>query len=134
MSKYRNRKVQGANRQGAVTVEFALVAPIILMLFFGSVELTRLNFLRHTAANAAYEAARASIVPGATASDGHAEASQLLQAVGANSGVSISVNTTTDAVEATVSIPVEQNSWGLGRFTSGITLVESCTLRREVTQ
>lgn len=123
-----------SNRSGAVTVEFALVAPIVFALFLGSIEITRLNFLRHTAANAAYEGARASILPGSTSADGIAEATQLLNDVGAGNGAVVNLVSTPDSIQVTVTIPVDQNSWGLGRFTKNLNLVQSCTLRREMTQ
>ncbi len=49
-------------RAGAVTVEFAVVAPLIFLLFLGGLELTAMNFVRQTASNASYEAARRAIV------------------------------------------------------------------------
>jgi|694.fasta_scaffold00671_17 Flp pilus assembly protein TadG len=122
------------NRRGATTVEFALVAPIIFALFLGAIELTRMNFLRHTAANVAYEAARASIVPGAGVADGQAEAMQLLSMVGADNNVNVNINVTATTVQATVTIPVSANSWSLGRFTSNLNIVQTCRLRRELTQ
>lgn len=123
-----------SNRHGATTVEFALVAPIIFALFLGAIEITRMNFLRHTAANVAYEAARASIVPGAGVADGQAEAMQLLSMVGADNSVNVDINVTATTVEATVTIPVNANSWSLGRFTNNLNIVQSCRLRRELTQ
>jgi Flp pilus assembly protein TadG len=111
-----------------------MVAPLIFLLFLGAIELTRLNFLRHSAANAAYEAARASIVPGASAADGVAEATALLNTVGASQDIDVDINVTVNAVQATVTIPVNSNSWGLGRFTRNLNLVETCTLRRELSQ
>lgn len=129
----RNNRSRQA-RHGAVSVEFAIMAPIIFALFFGSIEITRLNFLRHTASNAAYEGARASILPGRTAADGIAEATDLLNNVGAGNGATVNIVSAVDSVQVTVSIPVDQNSWGLGRFTKNMNLVQSCTLRRETTQ
>jgi Flp pilus assembly protein TadG len=123
-----------ANRYGTTTVEFALVAPLIFLLFLGSIEITRLNFLRHTAANAAYEAARASIVPGSNIDDGIEAANQLLTIAGAAQGSTVNVVPTPEAVTAIVTIPVNQNGWGLGRFTGNIELVQTCALRRETTQ
>lgn len=128
------RKPRSHQRLGAVTVEFALIAPIIFALFLGSVEITRLNFIRHTASNAAYEGARASILPGSSTADGMAEATALLNSVGVGNGAAVNVVATPDSVQATVTIPVSQNSWGLGRFTQGLNVVQSCTLRREMTQ
>ena len=47
-----------SRRRGALTVEFAIVAPLIFLLFLGGLELTALNFARQTLGNASYEAAR----------------------------------------------------------------------------
>jgi Flp pilus assembly protein TadG len=122
------------SRSGATTVEFALTVPIILLLFLGSIEITRMNFLRHTAANAAYEAARASIVPGSTINDGIAEGNRLLQLSGASRDSTVTVIGTPDSVTANVTIPLNQNGWGLGRFSRNFNIVQNCVLRRELTQ
>ena len=45
-------------RRGATTVEFAIVAPVFFLFLLASIEFSRLNIIRHTADNAAYEAAR----------------------------------------------------------------------------
>jgi hypothetical protein len=90
-----------------------------------------MNFLRHSAANAAYEGARAGIVPGATPTDAHNAALNLLEAVHAAQGVNITVTPQMDRVGVSVTIPVNQNGWGIGRFTSGLNVVQACTLSRE---
>ena len=118
-------------RVGATTVEFAIVVPIIFALFLGTVEMTRLNFLRHSAANAAYEGARRAIVPGSRTSDARDEAQRLLTAVGVDKGATINVSTTATSTSVTVTIPVNQNSWGVGKFSSGMNITQSCTLTRE---
>ena len=115
-------------------VEFAIVAPVILLLFLGAIEVTRLNFLRHTAANAAYEGARRAIIPGGTAADADAAAMRLLDVVQANQGVEIDVVESLDRVAVTVVIPVHMNSWGVSRFTSNLNIVQSCSLSRETTR
>ena len=56
-----------SSRAGATAVEFAIVAPIFFLIMLASFEFSRLNVIRHTADNAAYEAARHAMVPGATA-------------------------------------------------------------------
>ncbi len=63
MIKHRPRRSQ---RKGVTAVEFAFVAPIIFALFIGAIEITRLNFIRNSAANAAYEGARKAVTPGST--------------------------------------------------------------------
>ena len=65
----RNSKLAARRRTGAAAVEFAIVAPIFFMLVLVSLEFGRLNIIRHTADQAAYEAARHAMVPGATAAE-----------------------------------------------------------------
>lgn len=119
------------HRQGALTVEFALVAPIIFMIFFGCLELTCLNLMRHTAGNAAYEAARAGIVPGASQAAAKQKAQNLLNAVGATRNVTIDYLDTASKVTVTIKIPVKDNSWGLARFSGSTTIEKTCVLSRE---
>ena len=69
-------------RRGAATVEFALTAPILFALVLGAVEFSRANMLVHTASIAATEAARRSIIPGATASEVRLKALDELEMVG----------------------------------------------------
>ena len=45
-------------RKGAATVEMAMVAPVILMLIFGSVEFARMMMVRQALTNAGREACR----------------------------------------------------------------------------
>ena len=120
-----------AARAGAACVEFAFVLPLIVFLFLGAIELTRLNFLSHTAMNAAYEGARQAIVPGGTTADARDETLRLMNVVDAGNGTLANVEQFPDRVRVTVSIPVHLNSWGLGRFTSNMTISRTCTLTRE---
>ena len=78
----RNTLSTQRTRSGATTVEFAIVVPITLTMFLGAIELTRMNFIRQTAANAAYEGARKAIVPGNTVQDAQTEALRLLNTMG----------------------------------------------------
>ncbi len=121
-------------RNGTVTVEFALVAPVLFVLFLGSIEITRLNFIRHTASNAAYEGVRKAIVPGGKAADAVAAATNLLNAVRCGNGATVNIAETATQITATVRIPVNQNSWGIGRFSGGMTIQQSCTMARESPQ
>ncbi|TWT99614.1 TadE-like protein [Botrimarina colliarenosi] len=124
-----------ASRRGATTVEFALVAPVFFLVLMAMFEFSRLNVLRHTADNAAYEAARAAIVPGATTADARAEGQRLLTVVGAR-GAQINFNPATitrdtQQVTVSVSIPLDRNGWVVPRFTRGKTLSSQSTLRTE---
>src|SRR3954451_16031173 len=86
------------SRGGAVAVEFAITAPIFFVFLLAAFEFGWLNVIRHTADNAAYEAARAAMVPGATAADATAKANGMLQIVGARGArVSISPSTITNS-------------------------------------
>lgn len=122
-----------ANR-GATTIEFALVAPIIILLFLGAIEVTRLNYLRHSAANAAYVAARKIIVPGGIDSEAVTVASEYLNLVRAGAGTQVDVVRDLETVSVTVTIPVEQNAWGILKFSNGIEISNTCTLTCEQVQ
>ena len=130
MNKYRQSRKH--NRAGATTVEFAFVLPVILVMFLGAIEITRLNFLRQTALNAAYEGARACIVPGAAPADGQAEAMRLLTAVSAHRGATVNVAMQQSLVNVTITIPISQNSWGLGRFATNANIVRNFSLKKEM--
>jgi Flp pilus assembly protein TadG len=65
-------------RAATIAVEFALVAPIIILMFFATIDFVRYNLLRHTASNAAYEAARHIIVPGANRDEAEGKARNIL--------------------------------------------------------
>lgn len=124
-----------ADRRGATMVEFAIVAPVFFLVVLTMFEFTRLNVLRHTADNAAYEAARAAIVPGSSAASATAKANQLLNVVGAR-GATVSINpanitTDTEEVTVTVSVPLDQNGWVAPKFTKGGTFTTSSTMRTE---
>jgi Flp pilus assembly protein TadG len=129
-----NSRFQRKNRDrfGATTVEFAFVLPVILTMFLGAIEITRLNFLRQTALNAAYEGARACVVPGATTADGQAEAMRLLTAVRAHRGATVNINMQQSIVNVTITIPISQNSWGVGRFATNANIVRNFSLKREM--
>ena len=122
-------------RTGAVAVEFAITAPIFLLFLLAVFEFGWLNVMRHTADNAAYEAARTAIVPGATSGEALAKATSILNVVGAR-GAKINVtpnNITNSTTEVTVAIDVPMNSNGLitPRFTSKTTLHSESTLKTE---
>lgn len=122
-------------RRGATTVEFAIVAPIFFLLMLASFEFSRLNVIRHTADNAAYEAARHAMVPGATASEAVTKANTILRTIGAR-GARVTINPRTlgpdvDTVSVRVDVPLDQNGWVVPRFTSGSTLTAESVLRTE---
>ncbi len=119
------------HRSGATTVEFALVAPVIFAVFLGAIEIANMNFCRNLANDTCYQVARAAIVPGANISNIEAEAQERLEAVGINGANLVTRDIAGDLVEVEVTIPLDQNSWGIGRFTSGRSIVQRCQLARQ---
>src|SRR5687768_8197691 len=101
-------------RRGAALVEFAFVLPLIILFFTASIELFRMNQVRHAAESAAYEACRHVIVPGATQAEATAKANHLLGIVGVrNATVSISptnITESTATVTVNVTVPAKGNT------------------------
>lgn len=128
----RPSKAHFAGRAGAAAVEMALVSPIIFLMFLGAVELTNLDFIRNTAANAVYEGARASMVSGGTSADGNAAVMAYLSKVGVHHGATANSSVTNQDVTVSVTIPMQLNSFGISRFTTGYNVTQAITLRREM--
>jgi Flp pilus assembly protein TadG len=123
------------HRAGAAAVEFAIVAPIFFVLVLGSLEFGRLNIIRHTADQAAYEAARNAMVPGATTAEARQAANRMLRVVGTR-GAQVTIDPavlTADTKEITVTIdvPMNQNGWLTPRFTKNKTIRAMSRLKTE---
>ena len=122
-------------RSGAAVVEFAIVAPVFFVFIIAAFEFGRLNVVRHTADNAAYEAARHAMVPGATAQEAIDRASSLMNTVGARD-VSVSINPSVlgpdvDTVRVTVDVPMATNGWIVPKFSSATSMRGMSTMRTE---
>lgn len=122
-------------RRGATAVEFAIVAPIFIVLLVTSIEFSKLNVMRHTGDHAAYEAARHAMVPGATSAEAIAKASNLMNAVGTN-GATVTITPATilpetEEVTVSVDVPMDQNGWILPKFIGSRTLHSESTLKTE---
>jgi len=118
-------------RRGAVTVEFALVVPIILLLFFAALELASMNFARHTIGFAAYEGARKVAIPGGTALNATNEAMRQMGLVGLGTGAQISVTQTSTEATVRVQLPSSGFSWSPLGYFAAYSISETCTLRKE---
>ena len=119
------------DRSGVTTVEFALVAPVIFVVFLGAIEIANMNYCRNLANDTCYQVARAAIVPGADISSIEADAREGLEAVGITDATIDTRDIAGDSIEVEVTIPLDQNSWGIGRFTSGWTIAQRCQLARQ---
>lgn len=131
----RGLRLASTRRDGATTVELALTLPIFLMFLMGAFEFGWLNVIRHTADNAAYEAARHAMVPGATAAEAIAKAELLLRVVGTRDArIIVAPETITkdaEAVTVTIEVPVDRNALVLPKFARGRVLRSSSTHRTE---
>ena len=128
-----DRKLRALLPRGAHTVEFALVLPIILALFFGGIEFARMSMLRHVVDNASYEAARHVIVPGANVQEGIDRANSILATMGvSNATIVITPNPileNTDRVVVQVTLPAANNMWAVSFFSQGMSFQsETCLL------
>lgn len=122
-------------RRGALTVEFALTVPIVFTVFFGCLEISRMNMIRNTQNNAVFEAARTICVPGGTVAQGTSVAQTLMSSVGVNNAtISVTPNPITNlttSVTVTISTPLTSNLYLTPVFLSNITLQSTCTLKCE---
>lgn len=75
------RRRSRANRQrrsGAAVVETALLLPLLVLLAFGSIELSNMVFLKQSLSIAAYEGARTATKPGSTAAQADTRIQEIL--------------------------------------------------------
>ena len=119
-------------RSGAMTVEFAIVAPVIFFVFIGSIEMANLNFIRNMANDAAYQVARRHIVPGGSNSTAPVDDAKALLATAGIDTVTFTTTESTESVSVTVDVPIDQNSWGLGKFIKGKTISQTCQMTKQV--
>jgi Flp pilus assembly protein TadG len=135
MSLARDFQKQRQGRRGATAVEFALTAPIFFLFLLSAFEFGWLNVIRHTADNAAYEAARSAIVPGATSAEARTKANRLLRIVGTR-GATVTVTPDpvtpqTNQVTVAIDIPMRRNGLIVPRFTNRTIIRAESTLRTE---
>ena len=111
-----------ASRAGTAAVEFAVVAPVVILLVFGAIEFGRAMFLQHVAVNTARAACRQGILASSSNATIQSTATSALQAVGVSGGtVAVLVNsqsgedagsaTPGDLIDVQVTIPYGSNSW-----------------------
>ena len=132
------RRSRRGPRRGATVVEFALTLPIFILFLMASFEFGWLNVLRHTADNAAYEAARHAMVPGATAAEATARANSILNVIGARGAVvtvsPATITSSTNEVTVSIDIPMKSNALVVPKFTGTKTLHSEATMRTERAQ
>jgi Flp pilus assembly protein TadG len=123
------------DRSGAVLVEFALCAPILFFFFFTAFEFSRVNMIRQSIENAAYEGSRRGIVPGATADDCKNSARVVLNSISARvATVTVTpsvIAPDTEQVTVRIDVPVNENSWVAPFFFKDMIVSTSMTMQRE---
>lgn len=102
----------------AVTVELAVVSPVMFAMLFGIIEFGWLFTVRHTMVNAAREGARVGAIQGTDASDVEARVIELLAPMGLEDKVTIAITeATTDEPNVSVLLTVPQANVSLvGNF------------------
>lgn len=131
----RSRRDRRHNRRGAVAVEMAVTLPLLFLVVLASVEFGRMNVIRHTVDNAAYEGARKAIVPGASAADADNEARRIMSIIGAQ-GVTVDITPAvididTPEINVVVSVECSENGLLTPFFFAGKRLAGEVTMRRE---
>ena len=109
---------------------------VLFTLIFTSVEFSRLNLIRNLAQDAAYFAARNSMVPGATADEATAVANEILGYMNTqNASISINnglgVTTASDEITVTVTVPIADNAFFISSFADNANIVATATMRTE---
>jgi Flp pilus assembly protein TadG len=129
------------NRRATAAVEFAIVAPVFLLLVFGMIEYGRMVMVQQIITNASREGARTAVLDGATTSSVTSAVNNYLTS-GAISGGTVTVSPDPpssaeygDPVTVTVSVPFSEVSWlPSPMYLGGKTLTSATVMRRETTQ
>lgn len=119
-------------RPGTVTVEFALVLPIALFLTFGMVEFSRVNMIRNSMQNAAYEGARTAIIRGGSNAEAKETAIDVMETMRVKN-TEVIVNDANGFVEVIVTVPLHENMWVAPKYFAKTNIVKKCTLTKEST-
>ncbi|MBI4581749.1 MAG: pilus assembly protein [Planctomycetes bacterium] len=113
------------HREGAATVEMAVVTPILLALLFGIVEYGWVFMLQSNLTNAAREACRVGILPGATDADINTRFDEaisgtgLTPAGGGQSGYTVTITRTTGSNNIQTVQVVAQVPWAKASLVGG---------------
>lgn len=129
----------GRARQGAAAVEFALTAPVLVLLVFGTIEMGRAMMVQHLLGNAARDGARSAMLEGPTADQVESEVGLFLTESGIHGAtVVVTPNPLSLAdigapVTVQVSVPFSSVSWlPAPWFLGEATLQSTVVMRREV--
>ena len=137
------RRVARFRRAGTAAVEFAVVAPVVILLVFGAIEFGRAMFLQHVAVNTARAACRQGILATSSNATITSTATSALQGVAIKGGtatVKVGGDAARDAnsavpgelIDVEVMIPYGSNSWlPMPRFLGQKSLAGRVTMAKE---
>ena len=139
--KRRSRRInslRNRDRCGAAVVEFAVVAPLMMMLTLGLMEVSRIVMVKQLLVNASREGARLAILPQSSSQDVQSQVIADLEAASV-SGVTVSItpellSSASAGTPVTVSASVQAAdvSWiPKPVYSFNTTLVGSTTMRKE---
>lgn len=138
---YKNKSVSpvlnisAPRRRGAVVVEFAVILPVLLLVFLSFLEVSRVLLLQHSIDTAAYEGARNAMVPGASADEAIIAAEKLCE-IARLRGYHVEVqppvlDESTSFITVKVTLPVNQNITAGSLYFKAKQLESSVTLMCE---
>jgi len=137
------RQRTAKERHGAAAVEFALVAPLFILMVFGILEYGRMVMVQQVLTNAVREGARAAVLDGATIAGVRTSVNNYLTqasvpaaTVNVNDGVEPSALQQGAPVTVTAQLAFGQVSWLPSPMYISKTrqLQASCVMRREAAQ
>ena len=124
-------------RTGAALVEFALVAPLMILFTMGLIDIGRMTMVKQLLVNASREGARQATLTEATSASVQSGVLQTLSNSGVTGSVTISPSSLTSAsagttVTVTVSADANSVSWmGSSMFMFGTYITAATSMRRE---
>lgn len=126
------------SRRGVATVEFAVVAPLLLLLVFVVIEFGRMIMVQQILTNASREGARRAIVEAATVADVEAKVNDYLSRTSVSAATpSVSSGDLKkvgfgDPITVSVSVKYREASWlPVPRFVGDLTLTGCSVMRAE---
>ena len=139
----RKRHESRQRRCGAAVVETALLLPVLILLAFGSIELSNMVFVKQSLSIAAYEGARTVSKPGSTAAQADTRIREVLASrnmtsysVQYTTAASVPINITSSTPRGTqLTVTVESNNGGVAfgpmRLFTGRTIRCQSTMVRQ---
>ena len=137
MNKQQHNKMQlglCGSRKGATAVEFAISVPILFLVTWGCVEMTRYNLVKNVANQSAFEAARIGVKPGATAQEVEDEARQQMKFVCDDCEVVVIpsvITSNTDFITVEIQVDIRDQGLLIAQYFDNPILEASFTIRRD---